>query len=138
MSRRTFRKYKIRDKNGQDWFIEGGFVTIISNVLENTKWKIQQQPFVMVSPEKRYKDGGVMRYATYHADNDEYRDKCKEEIAYIKNFSPVIFCNDLTGENWDYDHKLPTGRFLENISVSTNAKGETTIYVFIDALIMED
>ena len=47
----------------------------------------------------------------------------KEENEFIANYNPVIYCNDLTGESWCYDTKLPSGRWLENITPTWGADG---------------
>lgn len=47
-----------------------------------------------------------------------------EEIDFIKNFNPAVFSNDQTGTLWAFDTKMPSGRWLENITFSgdlTNA-----------------
>lgn len=45
------------------------------------------------------------------------------ENEFIRNYNPVIYCNDLTGESWCFDTKLPSGGWLENIRVTTNESG---------------
>lgn len=43
-----------------------------------------------------------------------------EEIAFIETFNPSIFCNDLTGDLWAFDTKMPSGRWLENTAFSND------------------
>lgn len=127
-------KYIMPDKNGQKWIVEQGFSTIYSNIENNIIWKIYQMPFVMISSEKRYSDGKIMKYATYESDYGKYNDERKKEVEFIKSYCPVIFNNDRTGEQWCFDTKLPTGRWLENITVSTDEKGKMTFYAYIEAI----
>lgn len=35
---------------------------------------------------------------------------------FIANYNPTIYNNDLTGKEWCFDTKLPSGNWLENIS----------------------
>jgi len=48
-----------------------------------------------------------------------------EEITFIKTFNPSVFCNDLTGSLWAFDTKMPSGRWLENISLSNDLRNAT-------------
>lgn len=48
-----------------------------------------------------------------------------EEIEFIKTFNPAVFCNDLTGGLWAFDTKMPSGRWLENISLSNDLRNAT-------------
>ena len=77
---------------------------IKSKVIPNAYWEIERQIV--------YKD-------------DEGRAlNCTPEIIeveneFIANYSPVIYNNDLTGKQWGYDTKLPTGGWPENITAET-------------------
>lgn len=59
--------------------------TIQSNINENLKWKINT---IKLS---------------------------EDEIAFIEQFNPIVYHNDLTCKLWVFDTKLPTGRWIENI-----------------------
>ena len=41
----------------------------------------------------------------------------EKDIEFIENYYPVIFWNDVTCAYWAFDEKLPSGRYLENISM---------------------
>ena len=48
-----------------------------------------------------------------------------EDISFIESFNPQIYHNDLTCKLWSFDEKLPSGKWLENISFNhslTSAK----------------
>ena len=75
---------------------------IKSNVIPNAKWEIKREILII--------DGNR---ALKH--NEEI---VKVENDFIANYNPIIYCNDLTGKNWCFDTKLPTGGWLENITVT--------------------
>ena len=83
---------------------------IKSNVIPNTRWEIKR--------EILYQDGKKQHRALKH--NHEI---LKAENEFIANYDPVIYCNDLTGEEWCFDTKLPTGGWLENIKVTWSKDG---------------
>lgn len=60
--------------------------TIQSKISENLKWKINTSEL------------------------------SEDEITFIEQFNPCIYHNDLTCKLWSFDEKLPTGRWLENIT----------------------
>lgn len=80
-------------------------MTIESEVMENTIWyihtAISEPSFEDILLERCKQGVGGL----------------KEDIDFIASFDPVIFCNDLTGKGWAFDTKLPSGRWLENITV---------------------
>lgn len=39
-----------------------------------------------------------------------------DDISFIENLCLDIFHNDLTGKHWAFDTKLPSDKFLENIT----------------------
>lgn len=83
---------------------------IKSNVIPNARWEIKK--------EILYKDGAKKNRAL----------KCNMEIMkadndFIANYNPVIYCNDLTGREWCFDTKLPTGGYLENIESTWSKDG---------------
>lgn len=41
----------------------------------------------------------------------------EKDIEFIENYYPVTFLNDVTCEYWAFDKELPSGRYLENISM---------------------
>ena len=44
----------------------------------------------------------------------------KEDVSFIKNYNAGIFHNDLTGKLWSFDTKLPSGKWMENISFNNS------------------
>lgn len=40
----------------------------------------------------------------------------QQDINFIKQFNPCIYHNDLTSKLWTFDIKLPSGKWLENIT----------------------
>lgn len=51
----------------------------------------------------------------------------KADIKFIKKLALDIFYNDLTGEYWAFDTKLPSGKWLENITFTNEMKEINTI-----------
>lgn len=43
------------------------------------------------------------------------RDLTDDEIVFIEQFDPHIYHNDLTCKLWEFDTKMPSGAWLENI-----------------------
>jgi hypothetical protein len=43
-----------------------------------------------------------------------------EDISFIESFNPSVYHNDLTCKLWAYDEKLPSGKWLENISFNNS------------------
>lgn len=74
-------------------------MTIPSSAIPNTVWKI-----------KRIMDGAAPSAAEMEAESE-----------FIRNLNPAILCNDLTGKCFCMDIKMPTGRYLENITPAWNA-----------------
>lgn len=62
-------------------------ITLKSRVLPDITWKIKSPDYFITEKDREY----------------------------IKNLNPVVYSNDLTGESWAFDIKLPTGRWLEHI-----------------------
>ena len=89
---------------------------IKSNVIPNASWEIKRE-ILLVNGSRALKHNAEI----VEAENN-----------FIANYNPTIYCNDLTGELWCFDTKLPTGGWLENIKVSHRKDG---IFVF-KALIM--
>ena len=83
---------------------------VMSSVIPNARWEIQRE-ILYTDEQKRHR-------ALKH--NPEI---IKAENEFIANYNPVIYCNDLTGEEWCFDTKLPTGGWLENIKTFTNNDG---------------
>lgn len=69
---------------------------IESKVIPNAYWEIERQ-------------------IVYNAKHSP--EIMEAENEFIANYSPVIYNNDLTGKQWCYDIKLPSGNWLENIIV---------------------
>ena len=84
---------------------------IKSNVIPNARWEIKREILWMDSKTKRNR-------ALKH--NLEIVNK---EDDFIANYNPTIYCNDLTGEEWCFDVKLPTGGWLENIKATWSKDG---------------
>jgi len=51
-----------------------------------------------------------------------------EDHRFIQDFFPPLYCNDLTGELWAFDTKLPSGKWLENIRF-TNDLHQASAYI---------
>ena len=75
---------------------------IKSNVILNARWEIKRDILTINGNRALKHDTEIV----------------KTENDFIANYNPAIFCNDLTGENWCFDTKLPTGGWLENIKVT--------------------
>ena len=75
---------------------------IKSNIIPNARWEIKREIFSINGNRALKHNQEIVK-----AEND-----------FIANYNPTIYCNDLTGENWCFDTKLPTGGWLENIKVT--------------------
>lgn len=80
---------------------------IKSNVIPNTRWEIKRE-ILLINGNRALKSSEEIT---------------KTEHDFIANYNPVIYCNDLTGEEWCFDTKLPTGGWLENIKATWNKDG---------------
>lgn len=87
-------------------------ILIKSNVIPNAYWKIAREIFYTGFGYRALRNSAEI---------------LQKENEFVRNFDPVVYCNDLTGAEWCYDAKLPTGGWLENIRVST-AKDGSRIY----------
>lgn len=83
---------------------------IESNIIPNARWEIKREIF--------YTDAQEKYRALKHSP-----EIVKKEYDFIANYNPIIFCNDLTGEEWCFDTKLPTGGWLENIKATWSKDG---------------
>ena len=83
---------------------------IESNIIPNARWEIKREIFYTDSQEK-------------HRALNHNPEIVKKEYDFIANYNPIIFCNDLTGEEWCFDTKLPTGGWLENIKATWSKDG---------------
>lgn len=83
---------------------------IKSNVIPNCEWKISRE--IM-----KINGARALRHSP------EIHNK---EVEFIKNLNPVVFNNDLSGEMWCFDTKLPSGGWLENIKCVTDSNGKIT------------
>lgn len=111
-------KYLLQDRqdNCLSYFINERMensMVIISKAIPNAIWDIDRQIFYANNSKNRMLKHSVEIMAI--------------ENEFIRNYNPVIYCNDLTGENWCFDTKLPSGGWLENIKVTTNENG-CTVY----------
>ena len=84
---------------------------IKSNVIPNARWEIKREALWMDDKTKRNR-------ALKH--NPEI---VTAENDFIASYNPVVYCNDLTGEEWCFDTKLPTGGWLENIKATWSKDG---------------
>lgn len=50
-----------------------------------------------------------------------------QDVEDIKAINDTIYCNDLTGELWMFDRKLPSGRWLENLHPRNDLRTATAI-----------
>lgn len=80
---------------------------IESKVIPNARWEIKREIF-FINGNRALKH------------NEKITDT---ENDFIANYNPVIYCNDLTGEEWCFDTKMPTGGWLENIKTTWNKDG---------------
>lgn len=85
-------------------------VYIKSNVIPNTRWEIKRE-ILYIGTQQKYR-------ALKHSS-----EIIKAEYDFIANYNPTVFCNDLTGEEWCFDTKLPTGGWLENIRATWGKDG---------------
>ena len=83
---------------------------IKSNVIPNAIWIIHREIFYLDKDKK-------------HRALKHNEDIVKQENEFIKNYNPIIFFNDLTGVEWCFDKKMPSGGWLENITTETRADG---------------
>lgn len=84
-------------------------MVIISKAISNAIWDIDRQIFYANNSKNR-----MLKHSV---------EIMRIENEFIRNYNPVIYCNDLTGENWCFDTKLPSGGWLENIRVTTKENG---------------
>ena len=89
---------------------------ILSKVIPGARWEVKQEILRTDAGNRALKTSAE----TMKADNE-----------FIANLNPVIYCNDLTGEEWCYDTKLPTGGYLENITPTWGADGARVFRAFI-------
>jgi hypothetical protein len=80
---------------------------IESNVIPNARWEIKRE-ILLINGNRVLKSSAEIT---------------KTEHDFIANYNPVIYCNDLTGEEWCFDTKLPTGGWIENIKATWNKDG---------------
>ena len=80
---------------------------IESKVIPNARWEIKREIFLI-------NGNRALKHNTEIAaiEND-----------FIANYNPMIFYNDLTGKEWCFDTKLPTGGWLENIEPTWSNDG---------------
>ena len=95
-------------------------VLIKSNVILNAQWEINIE--ILYKKDDLGRNTRALKY------NQEI---VKAENDFIANYNPVIFCNDLTGEEWCFDTKLPTGGWLENIKATYSKDGVRVFRAFL-------
>lgn len=88
---------------------------IKSNVISDASWEIKRE-ILTINGNRALKH------------NSEIVEK---ENDFIANYNPTIYCNDLTGKEWYFDTKLPTGGWLENIEVTMDKNGERVFKALI-------
>ena len=76
---------------------------IKSKVIPNTRWEIKREIYWRDPVRKR---GRMLRFTPEIA---------KKDREFIENLNLVLYCNDLTGEEWAFDVRLPAGGYIENI-----------------------
>ena len=84
---------------------------IKSEVIPNARWEVHREILWLDPVNKR---GRALKHSP---------EIVKAENDFIANYNPAVFCNDLTGEEWCFDTKLPTGGWLENIRVTWTKDG---------------
>lgn len=82
-------------------------IWIKSNVISNARWEIKRDIF-SINGNRALKHNQKI---------------VKMENDFIANYNPTVYCNDLTGEEWCFDTKLPTGGWLENIEATWSKDG---------------
>lgn len=82
-------------------------VWIESKVIPNARWEIKRE-ILLIDGNRALKHSQEI----VNTEND-----------FIANYNPVIYCNDLTGEEWCFDTKMPTGGWLENIKATWSKDG---------------
>lgn len=82
-------------------------VWIKSNVIPDARWEIKRE-ILLVNGNRALKHN---------------EDIVKAENDFIANYNPIIYCNDLTGKEWCFDTKMPTGGWLENIEATWSKDG---------------
>lgn len=80
---------------------------IKSNVIPNAKWEIERE-ILFINGNRALKHD---------------KEIIKTENDFIANYNPTIYCNDLTGKEWCFDTKMPTGGWLENIEATYDKDG---------------
>jgi hypothetical protein len=80
---------------------------IESKVIPHARWEIKREALLINSNRALKHDQKIIE-----AEND-----------FIANYNPIVYCNDLTGEEWCFDTKLPTGGWLENIKPTWDNDG---------------
>lgn len=81
---------------------------IKSNIIPNAYWDIRTE---------------IMYSATGNRLLKHDKEIVGEESRFVANYNPVVLSNDLTGEEWCFDTKLPSGGWLENIKPSWDKNG---------------
>lgn len=56
-------------------------------------------------------------------------DLSNDERAFIEQFNPSIYHNDLTSILWAFDEKMPSGRYLENITFNNELTAAKALIV---------
>jgi hypothetical protein len=82
-------------------------VWIESKVIPNARWEIKRE-ILLINGNRALKHSQEI----VNTEND-----------FIANYSPMIYCNDLTGGEWCFDTKMPTGGWLENIKATWSKDG---------------
>lgn len=80
---------------------------IESKVIPDARWEIKRE-ILLINGSRALKHSAEI---------------AETEHDFIANYNPRIFCNDLTGEEWCFDTKLPTGGWLENIKATWSKDG---------------
>ena len=80
---------------------------IKSNVIPNARWEIKRDVLLINGNRVLKHDQKII----------------EEENSFIASYNPMVYCNDLTGDEWCFDTKLPTGGWLENIKVTWGKDG---------------
>ena len=80
---------------------------IKSKIIPNARWEIKREA-LLINGSRALKHNAEI---------------VKAENEFIANYNPRIYCNDLTGKEWCFDTKLPTGGWLENIEATWSKDG---------------
>lgn len=99
--------YTVRDESGDEVILRLPKEEVKSKVNAKILWRIDFRPFRKLDTEE----------SVYLADNPDLYEFHKQDEEFISNYEPVILHNDQTGQSYCNDFKLPSGRWMESVTV---------------------